>query len=164
MPLLAIIAAAAFIAEAAVLFKTFPKAHPITTNALAMAVGALILFGVSIIGRETPHWPVLPVTWIALTYLVLLGSVGTFVLVLYVLSEWTATATSYQLVLMPIVTVLFASWLAQEKITLPLVLGGLLVLAGVYVGALMPPDLLKRAPLSRAASDLPETAPGDPSG
>ena len=80
----------------------------------------------------------------ALLYLVLFGSVGTFVLGLYVLKRWTASATSYSLVLMPIVTILFASWIADEPITSALLVGGLFVLSGVYIGALADPDLLKR--------------------
>jgi drug/metabolite transporter (DMT)-like permease len=142
--LLAIIAAAACIAESVVLFKTVPRSHPITTNAIAMAVGSLILFAVSWLARESPRAPSLPVTWIALGYLVLFGSVGTFVLVLYVLSHWTASATSYQLVLMPIVTILFAAWLTHEQITGSIVIGGLLVLGGVYVGTLLPSGNFKR--------------------
>jgi drug/metabolite transporter (DMT)-like permease len=144
MALLAGVLAAACFAEAVVLFKTFPKAHPITTNALAMACGAAVLFVISGLWREAPHVPTLPATWIALAYLVVLGSVGTFVLALYVLSRWTATASSYQLVVMPIVTVSFASLLAGEAVTAALVVGGLLVLAGVYVGAVAPPDLLRK--------------------
>jgi drug/metabolite transporter (DMT)-like permease len=70
--------------------------------------------------------------------------VGTFVLALYVLERWTASATSYSLVLMPIVTVLFASWIAEEPITVTLLIGGLFVLNGVYVGALAPPEWLGR--------------------
>ena len=76
--------------------------------------------------------------------MILFGSVGVFVLALYVLSHWTASAGSYQLVLMPVVTVLLASWIAHEEVTPALLIGGLLVLVGVYVGALMPPDLFKR--------------------
>jgi hypothetical protein len=45
---------------------------------------------------------------------------------------------------MPVVTVLFASMLANEAVTIDLLVGGLLVLLGVYVGALFPADLLKR--------------------
>jgi drug/metabolite transporter (DMT)-like permease len=41
-------------------------------------------------------------------------------------------------VLIPIVTVLLSAWLDDEPIGLGLVLGGTLVLAGVYVGALRP--------------------------
>jgi len=144
LPLLAIILAAACSAEAIVLFKTFPKAHPVTTNAIAMAVGALVLFIGSWIAHESPSVPSLPATWISVGYLILFGSVAVFVLALYVLSHWTASAGSYQLVLIPIVTVLLASWISHEKITTALLFGGLLVLFGVYVGALMPPDLLKR--------------------
>lgn len=148
LSLLAVVLAAACIAESVVLFKSFPKSHPITTNALGMAVGAAILFTMSMLTRESPAVPDLPATWIALLYLIFFGSIGTFVLALFVLSRWTASATSYSLVLMPIVTVLFASWLAGEAITASLLAGGLLVLLGVYLGALAPVDLLKRA-LSR---------------
>lgn len=144
LSLLAALLAAACIAESIVLFKTFPKTHPITTNALAMGMGAAILFAVSALARETLGWPTLPATWTAIVYLVLFGSVGTFVLALYVLERWTASATSYSLVLMPIVTVLSASWIADEPITLALLIGGLFVLSGVYVGALAPQDLLNR--------------------
>jgi len=144
LSLLAVVLAAACIAESIVLFKTFPKTHPITTNALAMGMGAIILFVTSGLVRESPRLPSLLPTWTALLYLTIFGSVGTFVLALYVLTRWTASATSYLLVLMPIVTVIFASWIADEPVTIVLIVGGLLVLVGVYVGALAPPDLLRK--------------------
>lgn len=157
LSLLAIILAAACIAEAAVLFKTFPKSHPITTNAVAMAVGAAILFVMSPLFGEAPQWPSLPTTWIAVVYLIFLGSIGTFVLALYVLSRWKASVASYQLVLMPIVTILFASRLAHETVTMAFLAGGGLVLAGVYVGALAPADLFRwvaiRQPIRQYSND-----------
>jgi drug/metabolite transporter (DMT)-like permease len=140
LSLLAIILAAMSIAEAGVLYKNFPKSHPITTNAIGMAVGAVILFIGSWLFNENPHMPSLPSTWIAVLYLVVFGSVGMFILVLYVLNHWTASAASYQLVLMPIVTVLVASLIVQEKMTVISLVGGLLVLIGVYVGALLKPS------------------------
>jgi len=145
LSLLAIVLAAACIAESAVLFKTFPKSHPITTNAVAMAVGAAIHFSFAALFREAPQWPVRPSTWIAVLYLVFLGSTVTFLLVLYVLTRWTASATSYQLVLMPIVTVLSAAWIANETINAAFVAGGGLVLAGVYIGALAPVSFFQRS-------------------
>ena len=141
LSMLAVVLAAVCIAESVVLLKTFPKTHPITTNAFAMAIGALILFAISVLAHETPRLPSLPATWIALLYLILFGSVGMFVLILYVLTHWTASASSYALVLMPVVTVLSASWIANEPITIALLIGGILVLSGVYVGALAPPAL-----------------------
>ncbi|HKY52956.1 MAG TPA: EamA family transporter [Anaerolineales bacterium] len=142
--LLAAILSAACIAESVVLLKGFPKSHPITTNALAMAIGAVILIVMSWLFRESPQWPTQTTTWIAILYLIFFGSIVTFVLALYVLSHWTASASSYQLVLMPLVTILFASWLANETITLAIVIGGLLVLIGVCIGVLLPPDVFKR--------------------
>jgi drug/metabolite transporter (DMT)-like permease len=147
--LLAVVLTAACFAEAIVLFKTFPKAHPITTNAYAMGTGAFVLFVGSWIAQETLIVPRLSETWMAVGYLVLFGSVGAFVLGLYVLSHWTASAGSYLLVLMPIVTVLLSSWITDEKVTSALLLGGVLVLVGVYVGALMPPGLFKKVVLQK---------------
>jgi drug/metabolite transporter (DMT)-like permease len=144
LPLLAGVLAAACVAEAAVLFKTFPKSHPVTTNALAMAVGAAILFAGSWISHEPINWPTQTNTWIALFYLVVFGSVGTFVMVLYVLKRWTASATSYALVIMPIVTIISSALITDEPITPALMLGGVFVMGGVYLSVLAPPDLFKK--------------------
>lgn len=142
--LLAAILSAACIAESVVLLKGFPKSHPVTTNALAMAMGAVILLATSWLFREVPKLPTQTTTWMAILYLIFFGSIITFVLSLYVLSHWTASATSYQLVLMPLVTVLFASWLANERISLAIFTGGLLVLIGVCIGVLLPPGFFRK--------------------
>lgn len=143
MPLLAGVLAAACVAEAAVLFKTFPQSHPVTSNALAMAAGAIILFGGSWISQEPIQWPTMTNTWFALFYLVVFGSVATFVMVLYVLKRWTASATSYALVLMPIVTIISSALITDEPITPALLLGGVFVMGGVYLSVLAPPELFK---------------------
>jgi drug/metabolite transporter (DMT)-like permease len=77
-------------------------------------------------------------TWIALGYLVVVGSVVVFVLFLFVLRHWVASRTAYVYVVVPFVTVALSAWLDDEPVGAGLVLGGLLVLAGVYVGALRP--------------------------
>ena len=51
---------------------------------------------------------------------------------------WSASRAVYTFVLIPLVTVLLSVWIDDEPIGAGLVLGGLLVLAGVYVGALRP--------------------------
>ena len=95
----------------------------------------MILLAISTITREARVLPTLPATWIAFAYLVLLGSSTAFVLFLFVLKHWTASATAYVFVLFPLVAVTAAAWLEHEPVTLPLAAGGLLVLGGVYVGA-----------------------------
>jgi drug/metabolite transporter (DMT)-like permease len=136
--LIFIVLAAMCFAEASVLYKGFPQSHPITTNAIGMAVGSSILFIGSWLFTESIQMPVLASTWIAVLYLIVFGSVGMFVLILYVLSHWTASAASYQTVLMPIVTIVMSSLIAGENITILSSIGGIAVLVGVYVGALMP--------------------------
>jgi drug/metabolite transporter (DMT)-like permease len=68
--------------------------------------------------------------------MVVLGSGPVFVLYLVVVRLWSASRAAYTFVLIPIVTVLLSAWLDDEPIGLGLVLGGSLVLAGVYIGAL----------------------------
>ena len=77
-------------------------------------------------------------TWVALGYLVVVGSVVVFVLFLFVLRHWAASRTAYVYVLVPFVTVALSAWLDDEPVGAGLVLGGLLVLTGVYIGALRP--------------------------
>ena len=59
-----------------------------------------------------------------------------FYLAVYVLQHWTASASSYMVVLVPFVTVPLAALLAEEEITVWLLAGALLVLLGAFVGAL----------------------------
>jgi drug/metabolite transporter (DMT)-like permease len=67
-----------------------------------------------------------------------------FVLALFVISRWKASISSYQLVLMPIVTVLFSSWITNESISITFLIGGFIVLAGVYIGSIMTPELIQK--------------------
>ena len=157
LPMLAIVAGGAFAAEAGVVAKGFPKSHPVTTNAIGMAVGAILLLTVSIVAGERWALPNETATWTALLYLALPGSVGLFVLYLFVLARWTASATSYSTVLMPFVTVVVAALLADEIVTPLFLLGGVLVVLGVWVGALAPPTLK-----SAVSRPLPEPISFDP--
>jgi drug/metabolite transporter (DMT)-like permease len=136
LPVLAVMGAAACFAEATVIIKIFPQNHPITTNAVALSTGAVTLFALSGIWREQPALPMLVATWGSLIYLVIFGSVLTFVLTVYVIKHWTASAASYQFVLFPFITISVGAWLVNETINTALLLGGLLVLTGVYVGGI----------------------------
>jgi len=142
--LVSIVLMAACFAEASVLFKTFPKSHPITTNAIAMAFGAFILLISSRIFNEPVALPTRLSTWLALSYLVIFGSVIAFVLIFFVLKKWKASTTAYQLVIMPVVTILSAYFILGEPISRALLLGGLFVLLGVYVGIILPPGSFRK--------------------
>ncbi len=132
--LLAVVAFALCNAEASVVVKQFPKSHPITTNAIGMLTGAVILMLLSVLFHESRSVPALTRTWVALAYLIFLGSTVTFVLFLFVLKSWPASRVSYMFVLFPLVAVTLAAWLDRAPVTPALVFGGLLVLLGVFVG------------------------------
>jgi drug/metabolite transporter (DMT)-like permease len=134
--LLAALGTAVCFAQATVLVRRFPPVHPVTMNAVGMTTGAAVLVAASLLTGEPPVLPRQPATWAALGYLVVVGGVGVFVLYLVVLRDWSASRAAYVFVLIPFVTVALSAWLDHEPVGGRLVLGGLLVLAGVYVGAL----------------------------
>jgi len=136
MSLLAVLAGAACIAEGTVLFKLFPKSDPLATNTISTTTGAILLLLVSLLAGESWSLPASLTTWIAVAYLAVAGSVILFYLYLVVLVRWTATATSYAFLLFPVATVLIAAWLSGETITVRFIAGGLVVLLGVWLGAI----------------------------
>ena len=138
LPLLAIVATAICAAEATVLAKALPPVHIVSLNAVAMAIGTGFLAALAFAAGERPSLPTRLDTWLAFWYLVLIGTVAVFVLFLFVLRRWTASGTSYSFVLTPFVTVAVSVWLAHEAITWAFLLGGALVIIGVYIGALAP--------------------------
>jgi drug/metabolite transporter (DMT)-like permease len=135
LSLLALAGAITCISETSVALKRFPPSNPFATIAVAMTIGALMLLALSALAGEAWLLPVQTIPAGAFAYLVFFGS-ASFVLYLYVLSGWTATATNYSFVLVPVVTVLLASFLQGEVVSLAFILGSALVLVGVYAGAL----------------------------
>jgi drug/metabolite transporter (DMT)-like permease len=153
--LVAMLAAALSIGESVILGKRVSGNHPVMTNAVGMPAGAAALLALSAMSGE--HWtlPRQPeVVW-SLGYLVTFGSVGLFILVLLVVRHWTASATSYMFVLFPVVTMLLGSWIADEPITAQGLTGAVMVMAGVWFGALSPAARLS-APPPRESAAVPQ--------
>ncbi len=136
LSLLALVGSALCFAQAAVLVRRFPPVHPVAMNAVAMVTGAVLLLTGSLLAKDTIELPQETETWLALAYLVPVGSVLVFVLYLVVLRYWEASRAAYEFVLIPVVTVALSTWLDDEPLGVGLLLGGPLVLIGVYVGAL----------------------------
>jgi drug/metabolite transporter (DMT)-like permease len=100
-----------------------------------MGVGAAILLVLTVVFDEAFVLPRKAATLGAQAYLVVAGSIGVFWLYVFILRRWTASAASYQLVVIPLVTVPVSAWLQDERITWSFAAGSVLVLAGVYIGA-----------------------------
>jgi drug/metabolite transporter (DMT)-like permease len=136
LSILALLASALCFAQAAIVVRRFPSVHPVTMNAVAMGSAAVLLVAGSVLVGEPIELPERAETWAAIAYLVVVGSVLVFSLYVLVLRYWSASRTSYTFVLVPVVTVALSAWLDDEPVRLGLVIGGALVLIGVYVGAL----------------------------
>ena len=124
-----------------VVIKLFPRAHPLATNAVAMGVACLVLLVASVVTGESLRLPTRAETWLAVAYVSVIGSVVVFSLFLFIIARWSASASSYVMLVIPLVTVIAASALDHETVTLAYFVGGPLVLAGVYVGAFARPLL-----------------------
>lgn len=134
--MVAILLAAFASALSGVVVKGFPRSHPVATNAVGMTVGAVMLLVAALLfPGERMALPQLRATWIAFTYLVV-SSIVAFVILVWLIGRWGASRASYSAVLIPIVTTVAAVALAGERVTLSLAIGGAIVLAGVWIGAL----------------------------
>ncbi len=153
--LLAALGSVVCFAEALVIARRFPTAHPVSMNAAGMLLAAFVLVGLAAIAKEPLVLPQRASTWIALGYISTFGSVGVFLLVIYITRHWIASRAAYANVLIPFVTFVLSAWLDREPITSSLLLGGLLVIAGVYVGA------LRSVRVSPIAAEGAEARPAD---
>jgi drug/metabolite transporter (DMT)-like permease len=158
-PLLVMLAASVTIAQSIILGKRVAANHPAVTNAVGMLAGAAVLLALSLATGETWALPREAQSLWAVIYLVTLGSVGLFVLVLLVVRRWTASASSYMFVLFPVVTLALGAWLADEPVTVRAVGGALLVMAGVWFGALAPASRQLTGPVQE---HTPSPAPDAP--
>jgi drug/metabolite transporter (DMT)-like permease len=127
-------AAALCASESVVVSKLAGRQHPVAMNFVGMSAGAVVLLIVALAAGERLVLPAEGETQLALAYLVA-ATVGLFLLVLVVVQRWTASATSYVFVLMPVIAVAMGALVADEPITVTTIVGGTIVCAGVYVGA-----------------------------
>jgi drug/metabolite transporter (DMT)-like permease len=136
LPVLAMLAGSALVAEATIIVRWFPGVSPIALNAVGMSTGSIVLIALTLIVGNDIALPTQPETWTALSYMVLIGTGVVFNLYLFVLEYWEASRAAYGFLLTPPITILLSTWLLGETINASLLIGGALVVAGVYFGAL----------------------------
>lgn len=141
-------------AESSVVVKKYPTGHPLATNAVAMGFGGALLLVLSAVFGEKWSVPSGAATWASLIYLVVVGSIVMFGLFLFTIKRWPASRVSYLFVLTPIVASVAGAVLAGDAVSPSMVVGGAIVLSGVYVGALSRP----KKPIVRPAAVQEEPA------
>ncbi len=160
--LLALLGAVACVGQSFVLAKRLQRHHPAVVNAVALLTGATVLLLLSAAVGERWSLPRRPEAAWALAYLVTLGSIGLFLGVLTVVRRWTASASSYLFVLFPVATMTLEALFLAEPVTLTMVGGATVVVAGVWLGAFAPagppPDPPAVPPASRTEPHGPPPA------
>lgn len=136
--LLAVIASSVGAAQTAIVIKYFPAVPAIAMNTVGMGVGTVLLLTLSAASGEPWTLPRGPATLWSIVYLSTIGSVGLFLGYVYVVQKWTATGASYQFVLFPVVTAVTGALIADEALSAAIAFGGLLAVAGTWIGALAP--------------------------
>ena len=82
---LAVVGGSVCFAQALVLVRRFPRVQPVTMNAVGMTTGALVLLAASMIAGDPLVLPQRRETWLAIGYLVVIGSIAVFLLYVVVL-------------------------------------------------------------------------------
>lgn len=152
--LLLLLAAAVCQAESAVVAKRFPPGDPVAANAIGQLLGGAALAAVAVVTGESLVAPTRIETLVAMAYLIVPGSIVLFILVLWVLSRWTASATSYGFLLFPLVAIVLGALLLGEPVRPSFLAGGAVVLAGVYLGAVYRPRGGPSAPEASVAEPI----------
>lgn len=110
------------------------KYDALTLNALAYMIGvsAMIPFGAHSILYV--RWAAIPPrAWVGLAYAIIFGSVVPYLIYAVAMAELTATRVAAFSYIQPVIATGLAIWLIGERLTTKIILGGILILAGVYL-------------------------------
>jgi drug/metabolite transporter (DMT)-like permease len=105
-----------------------------TLNALIFGLGAVFLLPFSLAAVLKVPWRGLPShAWWGMAFMVVLGTVVSYLIYVFALAELTAARVATFAYLQPIFAIGLGVWLLGEKLTAGVALGGVLILCGVYV-------------------------------
>lgn len=132
---LLMIAAGAVFAVYTILLKQVAHVYDtLTLNAIVFGLGALLLipFCASATSRVAWH-RVSPEAWTAFAFMVLFGSLAAYLIYGFALQKLSASTVASFSYLQPVMAAALGVWLLSERITLKTVVGGAIILAGVYL-------------------------------
>jgi drug/metabolite transporter (DMT)-like permease len=129
---LAVLAAAACYATAATFTRRHLQGHaPLVQSMMNLVFADALLWMALPIAERPAQFPSLPITWVALVWLGLLGSCVAYLLYFFLINNWGPTRTSLVTYVFPVVGVILGVTFLDEVADLRLILGTLLVVAGI---------------------------------
>ena len=131
LPLLAVFLSAVTAAFAGVLLKRSPGGAPITTNAIAHAIGFPFCVAASVALHESQALPAGVSEWMPIVYLTLVGSIVAFVAFAWLVQRWSVVRISFVSVITPVIATALGAGVRHERLGPAALAGGLTVLAAV---------------------------------
>ena len=112
------------------------SSSPLLLSALSLLAGAAMLLTTGTVLGEYRGFSFAAVptrAWLALAYLILFGSVIAFTAYNWLLVRYSPTLVATHTYINPLVAVLLGWWLANERVTTPIMISALLVIAAVVL-------------------------------
>ena len=108
--------------------------NPYFSMGLQMIISALALFGVTYTTGDMISISNIPLNaWLAVSYLVIVGSVLTFIAYVYMLQRLPTSQASIYAYINPVVAVLLGAVIFHEKLNMYVAIGGAVTIFGVYL-------------------------------
>lgn len=106
----------------------------LTLSTLTFALGAIMMLPFCTHAVVLTHWSDLSLkAWGGLAFLIVFGSVISYLLFAYVLTELAASRAAAFNYLQPVIASGLGIWVLSERLTSKVLIGGALILAGVYL-------------------------------
>jgi drug/metabolite transporter (DMT)-like permease len=131
---LAVLAAAASYAMAATFSRRYMRNQPPVVQGTMVLLTGDALAWLAVLGLERPvQTPALPITWLAVLWLGLLGSCVAYLLFFYLINVWGPTRASVVTYVFPIIGLVLGIVFLNERPDWRLLVGTVLIVAGILV-------------------------------
>jgi drug/metabolite transporter (DMT)-like permease len=106
----------------------------LTINTLTYGLGALMMLPFCARSVLSTHWGAVDLkAWAGLAFLVFFGSILSYQLFAYVMTELAASRVAAFNYLQPVIASALGVWMLSERLTAKVLMGGALILVGVYL-------------------------------
>jgi len=107
---------------------------PLTLNVYVFGLGAVFLIPFCTFPVARVPWATIPLpAWLGLGYMVLFGSFIAYLIYAFALERLPASNVAAFAYLQPVMAALLGIWLLGERLSTPVVIGGALILGGLYL-------------------------------
>lgn len=131
---LAVVLACVFYAGSAIYTRKFTEDTPGIMRSMGPLASATVVMGLSALFLEAPFKiPHLPITWIALLWLGILGSGLAFLIAFYLMHEIGPTRTTMVTYLFPLGGVTLGTIFLDEKLTWQIIVGAALIIGSLVI-------------------------------